>query len=173
LDEQLERKGRPALTPSSKRQLHRFLNRGILVVTLVAGVYQLISLWSGFIAPITHKVWEIRQYSAIERSAIIHEDHEFSDFMSFLREKIPVDAKVILPPRNFPFVLTNFGFADYFLMPRELHNCGTTEIEACVLRLTGARSYIVAVGDFPPPDAADQVKEFLPFKDDLGVWIPE
>lgn len=144
-----------------------------MVVTLVVGAYQLKSLWTGSIAPISKKVWELRAFTPLERSAIFHEDREFSDFMGFLREKIPVGAKVVLPPRNSPFVLTNFGFADYFLMPRELHNCGTTEIEACVLRMTGERSYIVAVGNFPPREIAEKVKKFIPFKDDLGVWVPE
>jgi hypothetical protein len=155
------------------RSLKKYLSWLSLAVFIVVSCLQMASLWNDFIQPFGAKIWDIRGNSAIERSAILHEDKQFAEFITFIREMIPEDARVILPPHSTFHVLSNFGFADYFLMPRELHNCGSTEIEGCVLRMTGARSYFFTAGDFPPPQAAGQVKTFIPFKDGLGVWAPK
>ena len=155
------------------RSLKKYLYWLILAALFVVSYLQIASLWDDFIQPFSSKIWDIRANSALERSAILHEDKQFAEYISFIQEVIPEDARVILPPHSSFHVLSNFGFADYFLMPRELHNCGSTEIEECVLRMTGERSYILTAGDFPPPQAAEQVKSFIPFEDDLGVWAPK
>jgi len=120
------------------------------------------------------QVYENRTESALDRSAIFSEGREFADYMTFLRETIPEDAKVILPPREPVQSLANIGYMQYFLMPREIQNCGTDEVEACVLRMTGPTSYIITAWKFPPADLALQVKRFIPMPGgERGVYAPK
>jgi hypothetical protein len=146
--------------------------RFFLVVLFAACLIQLYLLWGSYLDRMLDKLSAIRGYNAVQRSAIIHEGFEFAGYMDFLSETIPLDAKVILPPHQPPQILDNFGFVEYFLMPRQLHNCGSDEVEACVLRMTGEDSYIIVAGSFPPAEVARQVKTFIPYKNGLGVYAP-
>ena len=120
------------------------------------------------------QVFENRAYSALDRSAIFSEGREFADYMAFLREIIPEYAKVILPPREPVQSLANVGYMQYFLMPRDIQNCGTDEVEACVLRMTGPTSYIITAWKFPPADLALQVKRYIPMSGgERGVYVPK
>jgi hypothetical protein len=145
----------------------------VAAVLIVVVVSQTMTLWDKVISPLAIRVIEIKEFSALERSAILHEGFEFADYINFIRETIPSGAKVILPPHSTRHSLTNFGFADYFLMPRELHNCGRNEIDECILRMTGDRSYIPVLSDFPPREIVAQVKQFIPYKGNFGVWAPK
>jgi hypothetical protein len=60
----------------------------------------------------------------------------------------------------------------YFLFPRDIHNCGIGEVEACVRRIEGANTYILALDYFPPRELASQRRVLLPFKDQLGLFGP-
>lgn len=145
----------------------------VLAILIVAVVFQTMVLWDKVISPLAIQVEEVKEFSALERSAILHEGFGFAAYINFIRETIPPDGKVILPPHATRHSLTNFGFAAYFLMPRELHNCGNDEIEVCVLRMTGHNSYIPVFSDFPPSEIASQVKQLVPYRDDFGVWVPK
>lgn len=145
----------------------------VLSVLIVAVVIQVHLLWDKVLSPLAIRVEKIRGYSALERSAILHIGDEFVPYLNFLRDTIPPGGRVILPPHSTRHSFTNFGFAAYFLMPRELLNCGNDEVEACILRMTGHNSYIPVLSDFPPSEIASQVKRFVPFQDDLGVWVPK
>ena len=115
-----------------------------------------------------------RSESALERSAIISGGIEFADYMDFLRKTIPEDSKVILPPREPVQALANIGYMQYFLMPREILNCGISEVEECVLRMTGDKSYIITAWKFPPHETALEVKRFIPFTEGKGgVYAPK
>jgi hypothetical protein len=155
----------------------RFLKHG---EWLLAAVF----LWLAFLQAMhVHKtygrryllqVYENRAESALDRSAIFSEGHEFADYIAFLRETVPENAKVILPPREPVQSLANVGYMQYFLMPRDIQNCGTDEVEACVLRMTGPTSYIITAWKFPPADLALQVKRFIPMPgEERGVYAPK
>jgi len=104
----------------------------------------------------------------------LSEGEDFLEFVTFLRDNIPETGKVVLPPHAFleeagPF--TNISFVQYFLFPREVLNCGEP-VDACVLGLSGPRSYLVRIGGFPPPEAAAAHKEYLPFRNEMGIYVP-
>jgi hypothetical protein len=144
-----------------------------IVVLLSVALFQSYNLMTDFILKLGRKVWEVRAMSAQQRTAILHNDLEFARYIEFLQDNVPEDARMILPPHTSYHPLSNFGFADYFFMPRELHNCGADEIEECILRLTGSESYVIVAGKFPPPEVASQVKRFISFDGELGVWAPK
>lgn len=133
---------------------------------------QVWNLGDDYVIPFGQRVWKLRGRSALDRSAIIQVGIEFSDYMDFIRNTVPEDSKVIVPPHNPMQTLSHIGFVEYFLMPREIHNCGENEVRECVLRMTGENSYIIAIEGFPPKELAEQAKKYLPFKDGLGIYIP-
>ena len=155
--------------PSGKRFIPWLIQALFILVVLV----QIWNLANGYVIPYGKRVWKLKGNSALDRSAIIRVGGEFSEYMDFVRNTVPEDSKVIVPPRKPIQTLSHIGFVEYFLMPREIHNCGEDEVRECVLRMTGEHSYILVGGEFPPKELAEQVKEFLPFKDGLGVYIPK
>jgi len=108
----------------------------------------------------------------LERSARLAFGDDFAAYLRFLRDLVPADGKVIIPPMSTDAVFGNIGLLQYYLFPRRIDNCGEHEIEACLLRVTGARTYILALPSFPPRDLAQQSKVFEGFDAERGVYIP-
>jgi hypothetical protein len=151
----------------------RSLREVILLVALVGSVaIQGYRAYEAQLRPTMEVVQSLMGLPAWQRAAIILEGEEFAGYLEFLRTEIPDDARVILPPRV-PFrPVAHVGFMQYFLYPREIHNCGVNEVDACVLRVGGRTTYIVAVSDFPPPEHAQVTKCFVEFDEAFGVWVP-
>lgn len=161
--------------PQESRQssLRRYVYWVFQALVLIVIIVQSRNLANDYVIHKSKAVWNLKGFSAIERSAILSKGMEFAEYMSFLRETVPENAKVVMPPHQPLQTLSNMGFAEYFLMPRTIINCGSDEVRECVLRMTGEHSYIVTAWKFPPKDAAESVKKFIPFKNDLGVYAPK
>jgi len=145
----------------------------LLVAAGLAGLFQLYVVARGYAIPLLEITWAMRVSPAWERAAVLQEDEEFAAFIGFLREHIPEDARVILPPSKPERPLAHVGFMQYYLFPREIHNCGVNEVDDCILRVTGRNTYILALPDFPPRKLALLSKRFVGFRDDYGVFVPK
>ena len=140
--------------------------------TLLAVAVQASVSWSTYLRPVGATVWRLRALPAWERTAIILHGEEIAGFLGFLRETVPEDARIILPPRMRGTLFEHIGMMQYFLGPRDIHNCGPNEIEACVQRATGENTYILAVDYFPPRDLASETRRLISYNDDWGVFAP-
>jgi hypothetical protein len=92
--------------------------------------------------------------------------------LKFLRDTLPEDARLILPPRTFNTAYEHIGMMQYFLIPRDIHNCGRNEVKACVQRATGEKTYILAVYYFPPRDLARQTRRQIHYDENRGLFAP-
>jgi len=135
-------------------------------------LYQGLISWDGYMKPELQRVRGIWSLPAWERTAILLEGQHFLEYVRFLRRIVPEDGRVILPPRQLPSAFSNIYYAQYYLFPRDLHNCGNNEVEACIERVTGSNTYIVALGNFPPRGIAARHKIYVPFDDEIGVFVP-
>jgi len=145
-----------------------------LLAVFVLTLLQVIQLSSGFIGPRMIRYWGLRHDSAWQRSALLAVDQDFMAYVAFLRETIPAEAKVILPPHTSVSesgAYTSVDFMQYFLFPRTVLNC-SDPVDDCVRGLTGPTSYILGVGRFPPPEVASEVKDYIAFDDAKGLWQP-
>ena len=175
--------GSPA-APQSRviRAVRREAGRGIpsrhiiaVVILLAATTLQLRRLTGDFIWPRANQYWGLRGYAAWERSALLSEGKDFLEFVSFLRGAVPESGKVVLPPHSDVSEAGPFSFPtfiQYFLFPRQILNC-SEPVDECVRLLTGANSYLVRVGSFPSPSVASQHKLYVPFRDDMGLYVPK
>jgi hypothetical protein len=145
----------------------------IQALFVIVVIVQSWNLANDYVKHKSKAVWDLKEYSAIDRSAILSEGMEFAEYMAFLRDTVPENAKVVMPPHQPVQPLSNMGYVQYFLMPRTIINCGSDEVRECVLRMTGEHSYIVTAWKFPPKDAAESVKKFIPFRNELGVYAPK
>ena len=125
------------------------------------------------ILPMARNSARVLPLSAVGRSARIAFGDDFAGYVEFLEDTIPIDAKVIVPPASIDTVLGNAGIVQYYLFPRRIDNCGADEIEACIRRVTGKNTYILAVPGFPPRELAGQSKDFLGFRGERGVFVPK
>lgn len=144
----------------------------VLATLALSVMIQVITLADSYLLPWGKWIWELRTQSAVDRGGVLLEGRRFADYMRFVREVVPEDGRVILPPRSIYQPFENIGLMQYFLFPRDIHNCGPNEVEECVLRVTGAKTYILALEDFPPRELAEQVKRLVPFDEEIGVYAP-
>ena len=123
--------------------LRRYVHWAIQALFLIAVIVQSWNLANDYVIHKSKAVWGLKGFSAIDRSAIFTEGMEFAEYMSFLRDIVPENAKVIMPPHQPVQPLSNRGYVQYFLMLRTIINCGSDEVREYVLRMTGEHSYIV------------------------------
>jgi len=146
---------------------------GILAMAafLIALAFQFHTTNVGFAGPMAERLWELRFKPDWERSALL-QGGDVAGFVTFLRQQVPEDGKLILPP-NFPLrPFAHVGYMQYYLFPRDIQNCGRDEVEACVRRIGGAKTFIMALPDFPPRALAEKTLRFIPYKDGMGVFAP-
>jgi len=143
-----------------------------VLLLLAATFLQMRFLFADFIRPRTMRYWEVRSLAAWERSALLSEGQDFLDYVTFLRETIPDSGKVVLPPSSAigqAGASTSIVFMQYFMFPGLVLNC-SDPIEVCLLAMTGPTSYVLRVGG---PQPAVGHKTYVPFQDDLGVYVPK
>lgn len=143
----------------------------VLIATLVG--YQVVVSWTSYIRPITSIVWSLRDEPVWVRTGSILLGDRITGHLGFLRETLPEDSRVILPPHSSGGIYEHIGLMQYFLGPRDIVNCGRDEVDACVRRVTGDSTYILAAGNFPPHDVAEESKRYVEYDNDLGVYVPK
>lgn len=117
------------------------------------------------------RVLQLRNMPAWQRSALM-QGGDIGYYIEFLNAHIPEDARVILPPRLPPRPVAHVGFMQYYLFPRDIHNCGMNEVDECIRRVSGSNTFILAVPGFPPRELAEQTKDFIRFRDNYGLFAP-
>lgn len=141
----------------------------ILAIAVLYQVQWLQSRWGG---DAILRVVEELPTPAWRRAAEYLEGPRFGAYIEFVRANTPADARIVLPPRIPERAESNVGLMQFYLFPRDIHNCGVHEVEECVRRITGPASYILALEDFPPRELADMTRTYLPFDDEIGLYAP-
>ncbi|HEY46177.1 MAG: hypothetical protein AMJ88_14555 [Anaerolineae bacterium SM23_ 63] len=145
---------------------------GTLLLTL-AILYQLIQLIRIEILPLAKFVMQRNGANATERSALFFAGKGFSDFITFVNENVPLNGTVFIPRFEQNEIFGHEGIMEFFLFPRKVENCSPNiPVEECILNLRGPNKYILAVEGYPPRSAAVQVKEWVPFDGEQGIYIP-
>lgn len=153
---------------SGKLPSKPFILRGFFALVVA---YQLFTLTQNFIIPRLERVWDLRQMPYLQRSAL-QQGGDIGLYIRFLRDNIPEDALVMLPPRIPQRPVAHIGFMQYFLYPREIHNCGPNEVEACLQRSSHESIYVLGVEGFPPDGMDVPNKQFIRFDETKGLYIP-
>lgn len=153
---------------TKQRSLRRIATAGLLVAVL----FQAIVSWNSYVRPQGARAWRLRELPVWQRTAIILLGEDTADFLAFVRETVPEDARVIVPPRSRGSAYEEVGLMQYFLFPRDIHNCGQGEVEACVRRATGENTYILAISYFPPRALARESRRQIHFDENRGLFAP-
>ncbi len=153
------------------KQIKDILKNRYSYLLLLAVFVQLFVL-ANFVSNWGMQMFRMKDLTPVEKSALTTWTVEFSEYIAFLREILPEDARVILPPNKFSPPIDNVGYMQYLLFPREIHNCGPDEIEACVLRATGSNTYILSSHNFPPKELAERHKILIESSGGFGVYVP-
>jgi hypothetical protein len=143
----------------------------LLSVFLIAGIcFQGWNLIGGAAQDLRQVRKAIGQ-SGLWRSANFAQGQRFANYIRFLHENIPEDARVVLPPDQFaPQSLSTTPYMQFFLAPRLVINC--TEAD-CLEGLSTENTYVLAVRGFPGQAFASAAGELRMFDDQWGVVLPE
>jgi hypothetical protein len=142
------------------------------LVIAIAVVYQLGVLWRGPAGQAIAAADRGLEGPAWKRAALYFAGEGFAEYIEFVREQTSPDSRIVLPPRIPERPESNVGLMQYYLFPRDIHNCGIGEVEECVKRIRGPNSYILALVDFPPRELALQTRRFIPFNKETGLFGP-
>ena len=155
----------PRLSASSRRLV-------LLILLSAAIAYNASVLISGWPGRIASEVSQSLSLPPWKRAAQNIAGDTFADYIEFVRQNSARDARIVLPPRIPVRPESNISLMQFFLFPRDIINCGLTEVEECVQRITGPNSYILGLGDFPPQELAARTRSYIPFDDQLGLYGP-
>jgi hypothetical protein len=140
----------------------------------VVVIVQLITIFNSDLIFTAKLIWYLREADAETRSGFIAFGRSFSEYIDFLNENIPEDALVVIPKESQGGVFGHVNMMQYYLFPRTIVDCPPEIAEECVLSMKGENSYILAPNAaFPPRSAADQIKEYIPFAENQGVYVPK
>jgi hypothetical protein len=160
------------LKPFISKKSH-ILRLFIALAVSAAAIYQANFLLQRRVKPVFTLLKFQSESSAFVRGARGLEGQEFSDYIKFLRSEIPADASVMLPPRIPVRPVAHVGLMQYFLFPREIHNCGVNEVEACIERIRDdSEFYVLGLADFPPAEQAAESRDYIPFDSTSGLYVP-
>ena len=149
-------------------------NKALLLVLIAILVgYQAVVSWTSYILPTASRAWDLRNEPAWARAGVMLVGDRITGHLGFLKQSLPEEARVVLPPHSGGGVYEHIGFIQYFLIPRDIINCGPNELEACIRRVGGSSTYILAAGNFPPRSVAEETKRFVEYDGDLGVYVPK
>lgn len=152
------------------RKWPQVLGSLLLIVTIL---YQLIQVIRIEILPLAKLVVQRHRANATERSALFFAGKEFSEFIIFVNENVPPEAVVFIPRFEQDELFGHEGIMEFFLFPRKVENCSPNIlVEECILNLHGPNKYILAIENFPPRSVAVQVKQWVSFNGERGVYIP-
>lgn len=116
--------------------------------------------------------WKTISQPAYWRSANNNKNQRFANYIKFLKQNIPEDGKVVLPPKGMgPDVVGHLPYMQYFLGPRELINC--TEIK-CLADLIESDRYILMLDSkiFIGQGLIEDRSRLVMFDSDWGLVIP-
>ena len=152
--------------------MHTIRRHSIALFLAIAVTVQIVSSLR-FAAKWGSQILDGMGVTAVEKSAVNAWDQTFADYVVFLKSTIPPDARVVLPPNFSGAPTDHIGFMQYFLLPREVINCGLYEVQECTLRVNDPNTYILRVRDFPPPTLAELSKIYVEFNEAYGVYVPQ
>lgn len=137
----------------------------VIVFQLNLVVSQSLDLWRRKVAVHLHDPHVIRGADAALGG-------EFVRFVESLREVIPADGKVLLPPEPGRFYLTSTGIYQFFLYPRQVHVCRDRLAEPCAGMLRSGDWYVVATESFPGSNLTDRFQIVRTPFSDLDILVP-
>ena len=155
------------------RQLRRAKSNLSFLILTLAAIAQLLFILINPITELSQDIWGERFASAPWRSASILFGNDYAEYIEFVKSNVPEEGLVIIPKQDQVWNFGNVGLMQYFLYPRPIADCPMQSLEECILDLKGPNSYILAPDStFPPREVADQVKRFIPFEGDRGLYVP-
>jgi hypothetical protein len=156
-----------------RRGLHWVKENISSLILVIAFVLQIFFLYRSYISDIALSIWQNKATTASFRSASVLFDNHYTEYIEFVIANVPEDGLVMIPKEERVWDFGNVGLMQSFLFPRQIVDCPIESLEGCILNLKGPNSYILAPDAiFPPRRYADQVKEFIPFKGDRGLYVP-
>lgn len=125
------------------------------------------------VLPLNQKLKTLEGQSALERSALLSFGDRFTGYLQFVIDEIPEDARVVLPPVSVDATYGNIGIMQYFLFPRDVVNCPSVkDTDECLELFRGGATYFLFVKGFPAKEIVAELRPFVEFDLDLGVFLP-
>jgi hypothetical protein len=116
------------------------------------------------------EVWKTIGGSAVWRGANFSQGQKFADYIRFLNQNIPENARVVLPPIDQGSkALATTPLMQFFLVPRQVLNCNDL---VCAQNLSRENTYILIVNDFPGRGVEQNPQQRIMFDQTWGVLLP-
>ena len=145
---------------------------GIMVLFLLVGglAFQIFGISQYLEKQFNNKTLANQKLNAFLRSGDASFGSEFASYLQFLRDQIPEDASVVIPPdQGSQYFLNDLYLMQYFLFPRRIITCQ----QKCDDQLLIPNTFFISQDKFPSPDTIPNSYRFEPFNETLGLYVPE
>lgn len=165
---------RPDSAPASPRATTTGLSL-LMVVLGLASMGQLAVIAGDYILPWSSRRISQSRLPARDRSGLLYEwfGVEATEFAGFLRQTLPNSASVIVPIDRAVGELRFPELWQYFLFPRRVVGCESTQLEECLAGLDPGASFVVQVDSIPEAKAVPGGFEYRSFGVHFGVFSPD
>lgn len=146
----------------------------LMVILGLASLGQATVIAKDYVLPWSSRLWEIRRLPARDRSGVLYEwfGAEATDFAAFLRQTLPDSASVIVPTDREVGELRYPELWQYFLFPRHVVGCESTQLENCLAGMDPNASFVVQVDSIPRARAVPDGFQYQRYGDRLGLYTP-
>jgi hypothetical protein len=146
----------------------------IVIVLIIAIILQSWISVAQYVLPLKADIRTVDDLSALERSAYLGFGDDFAKFMSFLRNGVPENGTVVVPPMSADELFGNSALMQYFLYPRMIKRCDNTEnFETCRERYSGTKIYMLSTSQYNPKSSLLDDASQIPFDETKGLIITE
>ena len=140
----------------------------LIVAVLMAGIFfQVVYLFGKYVPDLISVRSNLGKSSAW-RGANFNQSEKVADFIVFLNQNIPENARVVLPSLGSNRKILTTPYMQLFLAPREVINCPNVE---CIQTISGENTFIVIIGEFPINLSEDHSS--LMFDEHWGLLLPD
>ncbi|MFN2112268.1 MAG: hypothetical protein ACK2TT_04055, partial [Anaerolineales bacterium] len=109
------------------------------------------------------------------RSARFAFSENFAEYIKFLRQEIPEDGRVIIPPEQVSsWALSDTPTMQFFLAPRKVYNCLDLDCGAAFIGKENTFILIMGLDRFPGSEVKEDPADYRMYNDTWGVYgLPE
>jgi len=147
--------------------------KALTILLFIAVVFQVVYIGVTFVTRMPARIRSVADLPALERGARLSFGDNFAEFITFLREAVPDDATLVVPPMGEDDVYGNSALVAYFLFPRAVLGCnGGESFEACAGRFGGDSYYWLSTSNYHPVETQGLSREWTPFEGEKGIYAP-
>ncbi len=150
-------------------RIHKYSRQTFYIILILINLVLLVPEVGSFSLGIIRNI----NHDGMWRSAKFANSSNLADYLEFLKQEIPEDAVVIIPPEEVSsWALSDSPAMQFFLAPREIKNCTTIDCGTASLDKENTYTLIMGLNQFPGDNIQGRDVNIRMYNDTWGFFGP-